>query len=218
MEFIKPTEKDIKGAGATNAMSELKRLLNNMEDQSIFDVGDVIVLRRYNGKIDVVGGAPKKWVVTHIDDYGLLYANRILVSGEISPKVRCLTPDYLSNGKFESDPEQVDSILLGEEHEYDPLRSIKAVAAAKKTVKSINNKKKLKNCSREFLLKTLKKGSIIWRSHNALGEYKEKLTITSIDSFDIKFIDGRGHADRLVFGRMRQNFFIEEPIILENVS
>jgi hypothetical protein len=175
---IQPSEESIKNAQKTNSMKELLHFIENREKQKSFNVGDIIVCRNIKNNT-LVGKAstPRKWIICHIDKYKLAYARRILSSGKISAKLKCLTIDYLhSKYEYTVDPEHVEHILLDSEDNYSPLDQTKKINNLKNKLRKINNEKLMKQSD----IKDIKLGNILYLANNKLGKNIKKYKVALI--------------------------------------
>ena len=107
------------------------KYLRNKESIN-FNIGDVIIRKTvfvHGIEVVTIPGTkfPIKYRIVHIDQYGIPYTQRILISGKLQKDdIDCLAHKDLDFQKFELDPDFVDYILLGNDPAtYDPYRHYK---------------------------------------------------------------------------------------------
>lgn len=66
----------------------------------------------------------KKFVVVHVDEYGVPYVKHVKVDGKLGG-ILCLASNNFQMSRFEPDPEQMEHIILDNQDEFDPLASHK---------------------------------------------------------------------------------------------
>lgn len=126
MRHLKPKDtEDIQKFLNTNPIA---RMLKKMQGWK-FDVGDILIRYEIDSRgkkhVDCVSTAcpvPKKFRVLHIDDLGVPWVKQLSVSGGMGNKLYCLL-NYVHQYEWETDPEQVDALLLG--YKYDPRAEYK---------------------------------------------------------------------------------------------
>ena len=219
-------EKTINNAQSTNAMKELIRLMRNREDQKNFKVGDVLVCKNIHKNAYVKNNSViKKWIVSYVDNYKLIYAYRILSNGKISKKLTCLTISLMSEKlKYDIDPNHIELVLLDNEEAYDPADEIRETNRIKNIVRNINRDKRLTKEDFDKLTPQDK----VWHSSDYQGTYTVELWVTNISN-----VKSTNHAIITVqskdsFGKFKANkrkitrdsismFFKERPITIEDM-
>ena len=218
-EYSPPSPEVIKKATKTVAVTELKRLLKNMDEQKAFSIDDVLVKRdRKSGSIMMNGGNPKRWIVSHKDEDGLIYARRILISGKLGSMLTCLTVDWTSTYTYDIDPGYIDNVLLDTEDAYNPFDEARRQSNMKAKVRAENKKKK----ANVTYFKGLNVGDKLWTSGNMLGDNIIEWSIIKISNIAATK-DRIIHIKTLTGGKQPitkyeiSRFYKEEPTKLEQL-
>jgi len=223
IKFEPLNEESIKKVQNTNAVRELRRLMENKRNQENFKVDDIVILKSLKtGAIAKSGSVIRRWIISYIDEYNIVYARRILASGKVSNRVSCITTDYLSNEVYDYDPEHVDSILLSAENTYDPLDDAKKITRLKNKVRNINKKKK----AAPSLINELKVGDKLWRASTLLGDKIEELVVCGIRSIEgvdfdsivlVERLDSRTTSGSRITKDSIGGFFKEKPVTVKEL-
>jgi len=218
--YTQVNQDQIKQATSTNAVCETRRILKNKIEQSSFDIGDVVVLQnRDTGKFHSISHRIKKWVISYIDDFGLVYTREILSSGDLSKKMSCITIKYLNAAKFINDPEHLNSLLLGEEGDYDPCEEARNIGSLKNKVRRINKKKLIDNNIADNLVA----GDTIWKTLDMLGDSAVELTVISVKKYKNKFLSlkvkgkDKNSNSTLISSLSIFHHFKEKPITIKDL-
>lgn len=156
-----------------------KQVMKNAEVYKELAVGEVyyIKYKDYNDKETYVmtgwgADTPAKYMVFHKDD-GFVFVKRIIASGNLGKEVICLTTTYdVDTHWLEADPDYVNSILLENEEDYDPLAASKAMTAKKNRARRRNKKMEVKfETAQEAYdyIKKLRKGDKLYDAATAYG-------------------------------------------------
>lgn len=112
----------------TNDIALFLRICANIKKYSGFKPGDCIVDRRNT-----------RYIVSSIDEHGLIWVRQILASGKVSDSEKTFCDWY--NPELKIEEGQIDSILLGSE--YDPSKDIKEKAKIKNAMTRRNKQKEI---------------------------------------------------------------------------
>lgn len=163
----------------TNDIALFLRIAENIKKYSGFKPGDCIVDK-----------SKTRYIVSSIDEYGLIWVKQILASGKLSDSEKTFCDWYKPELQIEDG--QIDSILLGSE--YDPAKDIKEKAKIKNAMTRRNKLKQIKmkdwspSAIEEWINKNLSVGQHIWIDFDefevtALTQLKVKDNITNSGFF-----------------------------------
>lgn len=153
--------------------------MKNAEAYKNLQVGEVyyIKYKDYNDKESYVttgwgNDTPAKYMVFHKDE-GFVFVKRIIASGNLGKEVICLTTTYdVGSHWLEADPDYVNSILLENEEDYDPLAASKEMTAKKNRARRKNKRLELKFDEPQEAydyIKKLRKGDKLYDCSTAYG-------------------------------------------------
>ena len=178
-----------------------KKIMKNLEEYKKLEVGEVYYIKTKNrdGKEEYVSAGwnnePAKYMVFHKDEDGFAFIKRILASGKMGKEVTCLTTSYdVEDYWLESDPDQVNSILLDNESGYDPMAASKEMTSKKNKARRRNKKLELDfdtHKAAHDYIKTLKVGDVIYDSVAAYGSGILSWKVTDVASRPVDNTDTR---------------------------
>lgn len=140
------TEKEFKTCKSKKAVDAALKVLRMHINMPKFKLGDVVVAYyqsyRSNSESLVMQneGCPKRWVVCHIDDDGIIFAKQILSNGRFGKGVYCLAE---VGYRFDIDPDFLELVLLGQEDQYNPVAWTKDITKKRAKLSKLNKDKAL---------------------------------------------------------------------------
>jgi len=159
--------------------SWIRNAIDHIGRHDDMNIGDVLVHINADGSVYKSDGIPERHVVVHRDSYGLVYTKRLMSNGKLTKTVTCVTAESNKHGRYDYDPEHVESILLGEEDGYDPLEKNREMISKRNKIRRLNKKKRYdKFNEKSFFIKflrNLKPGTKMWCA-SSLGERVSELT------------------------------------------
>jgi hypothetical protein len=165
---------------------DYRKLTTAIENAKRFNLGDFLVL--YTGdKLTIRKnsyGAPDKFKVVYISDYGMPFVKSVNKLGTpVGPLMDLMggsMTDYAydSDFKFELDPDYADALLL--QQPYDPAVLHKSKQEIWKQVMTHNKSIKISNdlATLAAFFDGVKVGDVLWNSPNSCYIVDEKVTVT----------------------------------------
>ena len=131
---IELTNEDLEYIREKNT-DDIAKYLSSLRDRK-FKVGDVLVKKTRKTVMDPktyvqsyywdyvmvpYRKVPAKFVVVHVDDYGIPTVKRLSVKGHFTGNIQSLADADFRSEIYEEDPDYIEALLLDEE-EYDPIK------------------------------------------------------------------------------------------------
>ena len=168
------------------------RVARNQARLPNFQVGDVIVGYRKNGGLIMQNdNMIQRWAVVHIDEFGIMFAKKMGVNGNLGKGVYCLAEDPIVD-KFELDPDFLDLVLLGREDEYNPAKTNRDMAKKRSQLRRENDKRKVKwkdVVEAQKIINTWTEGDTLYysRTNTPNDTHITPCTISKIDRTEIDY-------------------------------
>lgn len=174
-----------------------KEVMDAHERYKDLNVGEVYFIKHQNSydkewkyvKDGAYGNKPAKYMIFHKDKDDFVFIKRIIASGKLGKLVTCLTTEY-SGSYFvlEPDPDQVESIILQAEGDYDPLQAEKEMVKKKGKARRRNKKLEIKHVETIDAfnhMATIKIGNNLWTADTSYGLNSVKWTVSGIERRDV---------------------------------
>ena len=212
------TEKEIKSIRRSVKGRVVFDAVNNMRHQLQFEIGDVLVLRLNNDRLlEVHEGVPQRFFVVHKDDLGFIYTKKILTGGKLGQGLELLAV-HPSGTRFEIDPEKVESILVGQEGEYNPYAQAKELKRKKDKQRKANKALKLSFkdiAEADKFLQQLKVGDKLYRTYTLTDSKFIEIDILSITKAAVSTQNRYGYEED---GDFKKAGIMEKTEINTNIS